>query len=444
VNHVNSHAHQEVWAANDDIVAKVQWVSTLDQATTPICRGRDGETYPVNSGPRPPAHIGCRSTTVPVLKPWDELGLKDPGPRTRASLDGGAPGDMNYQDWLKRMDGKRPGFVRHILGAKRYALWKKGGLSVKQFVNLRTGQEYNLAYLKKAHPEAWKKAFPVGNVKRPPVPKFKGASRPVVTNPKAEMAAWVAQQKKLKAAQKSGAVPKVFNTTEAGITHDRMLGLLEKVPGAVAGARLVRDFISRFQTGSVFGLQSHLTPAGLRKRAAAGNAYLRSLGKPPIEHPSNYTLADLGEWDANVLGWTGRVWNTVMVKIPQDFTNFSKVKPEGLAEVVDGAIKLADIGKKQWSFSKIAQLATTTGDESPKLLTWLHEMGHQVHYRAGRPQFSGYKQATLTRYGAYTHMEFAAEHFVAWVLNRAALQKARPEIVKWLDDMVAKALKPEN
>lgn len=41
------------------------WVSVLDDATTNICRSRNGIVYRYGVGPMPPAHINCRSSTVP-------------------------------------------------------------------------------------------------------------------------------------------------------------------------------------------------------------------------------------------------------------------------------------------------------------------------------------------------------------------------------------------
>lgn len=42
-----------------------EWVSVLDDATTDICRSRDGNIYPYGKGPIPPAHVRCRSIIVP-------------------------------------------------------------------------------------------------------------------------------------------------------------------------------------------------------------------------------------------------------------------------------------------------------------------------------------------------------------------------------------------
>lgn len=49
-----------------ELYSEDQWVSILDNVTTPICRERDGNIYPSHEGPYPPAHWNCRSKRVPL------------------------------------------------------------------------------------------------------------------------------------------------------------------------------------------------------------------------------------------------------------------------------------------------------------------------------------------------------------------------------------------
>ncbi len=44
------------------------WLSVIDSATTVVCQSRNRKVYRIGFGPRPPAHIGCRSTTAPVRR----------------------------------------------------------------------------------------------------------------------------------------------------------------------------------------------------------------------------------------------------------------------------------------------------------------------------------------------------------------------------------------
>lgn len=69
VQHAAVQSREEVWRNNSDIVKEVEWVSTLDGRTSAICRSLDGQKFPIDSGPRPPAHPGaCKKGTMISLK----------------------------------------------------------------------------------------------------------------------------------------------------------------------------------------------------------------------------------------------------------------------------------------------------------------------------------------------------------------------------------------
>lgn len=46
---------------------RYRWVSVIDNVTTEICKGRNNRVFKYGEGPLPPAHIKCRSKTVPVV-----------------------------------------------------------------------------------------------------------------------------------------------------------------------------------------------------------------------------------------------------------------------------------------------------------------------------------------------------------------------------------------
>lgn len=156
VNHTANTARTELYSQNDDVIKGIQWVSTLDNRTTLICASRDGMVFPVDSGPRPPAHINCRSSTAPVLKSWKEMGinLSEAPEGTRASMDGQVAASTTYNDWLK---GKDAAFQDDILGPTKGKLFRDGGLTLDRFVD-RNGAEYTLDELKKRESDAFAKA----------------------------------------------------------------------------------------------------------------------------------------------------------------------------------------------------------------------------------------------------------------------------------------------
>lgn len=84
---VSANARGLLFAENQDIVKGVIWVSKLDSHTTPICIELDNKIFPLDAGPRPPAHYNCRSTIAPVMKSFEEIfGDKKAAPTKKAKM----------------------------------------------------------------------------------------------------------------------------------------------------------------------------------------------------------------------------------------------------------------------------------------------------------------------------------------------------------------------
>ena len=112
VNQVRTMANQSVYAANQDITKKYEYVATLDARTTALCGSLDGKKFRYGEGPEPPQHFNCRSTTVPII---DDEDLRRRFPDTRPSEVGRVPQDLSYPDWLKR----NPNMQTQALGNKK-------------------------------------------------------------------------------------------------------------------------------------------------------------------------------------------------------------------------------------------------------------------------------------------------------------------------------------
>lgn len=164
VSSVANSAREATWKANDDLVKGVQWVSTLDDRTTPQCQVRDGLEYTLDYEPRghsvpwgdgPGAlHWNCRSTSVPVLATWKELGIdaREVTGEQRAALDGMVPSTQNFGEWLGHMrDQGRLGLVEEVLGKKRAAAFMAGEIKFKDLFN-EAGDFLTLDKLKLADP----------------------------------------------------------------------------------------------------------------------------------------------------------------------------------------------------------------------------------------------------------------------------------------------------
>jgi SPP1 gp7 family putative phage head morphogenesis protein len=148
VNHTSNETAQAVYESNTDVVKGVMWVSVLDNRTTIICQSRDGKIYPVNSGPRPPAHVNCRSIVVPILKSWEEMGIsaKEITDAQRASLTGQVPAKMTYPEWLRA----NPQYAEEVLGKVRADAFLAGKVEISQFVN-NQGRVLTLEELRDRH-----------------------------------------------------------------------------------------------------------------------------------------------------------------------------------------------------------------------------------------------------------------------------------------------------
>ncbi len=154
VNHVTNQARTELFKENSDIIEGMKWISTLDSRTSWTCAGLDGKVFPIDKGPRPPAHPNCRSTMTAVLKDADALGLNDLPEGKRASVDGQVPASTTYSEWLKR----QPTSVqKEVLGATRMKLFNEGNLDISRFVGADL-QPLNLDQLRALEQKAFKRA----------------------------------------------------------------------------------------------------------------------------------------------------------------------------------------------------------------------------------------------------------------------------------------------
>jgi len=195
-NHAGNSAREALFAENSDIIKSERWVSTLDGRTSAFCRAQDGKEYPVGVGPRPPAHFNCRSIMVAVIEGVGDFGerpfvrsAETPQDRNAGFLDearreagsswadmspnerrraiaavrrrwnqenvGRVPASTTYQDWLSKQPAS---FQDDVLGAKRGALFRRGGLRLDQFV-VPSGKTLTLEQLRQRYPSAWSRAF---------------------------------------------------------------------------------------------------------------------------------------------------------------------------------------------------------------------------------------------------------------------------------------------
>ncbi len=132
-------------------------------------------------------------------------------------------------------------------------------------------------------------------------------------------------------------------------------------------------------------------------------------------------------------GFTSKSYDNVNIKAASSI-QLSKVNVNELRQ----AVALADIqaSKQQaiFSLSSVVRNTSESGNHGGTVVTWLHEIGHQLHFKAGSPAVP--VSAELTRYSGKNKFEWHAEHFAAWVLNRNALAEFNSEIAEYFDKLV--------
>lgn len=159
VQHVANSVRQAVFDANDDVVSGVRWVATLDSRTCIQCASLDLVEFPNGSGPRPPAHIFCRCTMVPVFKGALAM-LNKGGKRPSVGPDGAklVSANTGYYGWLTTQPQK---FQDFAIGPSRAALLRNGGLTSSRFAQMQLDKRFtplSLEEMKKIEPTAFEDA----------------------------------------------------------------------------------------------------------------------------------------------------------------------------------------------------------------------------------------------------------------------------------------------
>lgn len=145
VGHFAAVARQIMAEDNAAFVKGEQWLSTLDNHTSPMCIIRDRLFYvrkkggqmvpykhvvPWGAGPGR-LHFCCRSTSTMVTKSLDEMGINPStvSSATRASMNGQVPASTDFAQWIM----KQPiGIQEDAFGVRRAELIRSGQLKVPQ------------------------------------------------------------------------------------------------------------------------------------------------------------------------------------------------------------------------------------------------------------------------------------------------------------------------
>jgi len=120
VTHVAARAVQAAGMANPTIFDRMIWQAILDSRTSAICLDLHGDIFPIDRGPRPPAHPFCRS----------QMGLV---------AIGDDPVETTGDEWLAAQSTE---MQDSILGPGRARIFRSGKVPFHRFV---TGEQRTLS-----------------------------------------------------------------------------------------------------------------------------------------------------------------------------------------------------------------------------------------------------------------------------------------------------------
>jgi hypothetical protein len=120
VVHVSAWVRDQFFRLNPQVLDLEQFLAVLDSQTTPLCRGLNGNRYPIGTGPMPPLHMGCRSTRYAVL------------PR---DVGGPVPEPEVYDSWIRKQSRA---VQVELMGATRAQRMRAGTFDPGRFTDYGT------------------------------------------------------------------------------------------------------------------------------------------------------------------------------------------------------------------------------------------------------------------------------------------------------------------
>ena len=232
-------------------------------------------------------------------------------------------------------------------------------------------------------------------------------------------------------------VPSAYSTNK-NVTIHGLNKVISELSQAQPQMRQVTDFITTYGMKTLFLKPTEMV-RGSKKAKELAEDITRYLNVPISKANGHWPVPSNTARRAN--GYTALAWKHVVVKAKTG-VNLNKIADiTDLTNAVEAAILALQAGKRQWSLSHIVRHYTDSGDHGGAIITWLHEMGHQVQFQAMRMDIPtpGLNES-ITTYSMQDTMEWHAEHFAAWALNRAMLETHYPAIVAYFDELMGELL----
>ncbi|MCK8043932.1 phage minor head protein [Shewanella sp. 1CM18E] len=231
-------------------------------------------------------------------------------------------------------------------------------------------------------------------------------------------------------------VPDSFSTVK-GVTNaslNQALNVIKQTSSAEQ-VDLLGKFMQQYKIKSLFLKQAEM---------GASNAGAKAIEQSVAEYLKNDHFRTRRLYTTNgyrrAWGFTSSSYDNVNVKVASTI-RLDKMVVNELRQGVKLAAMFNAEQKTVFSMSALIRSQSVSAHHGGTLVTWLHEVGHQLHFKAGSPPRPMAKH--LTRYSNSNYYEWHAEHFTAWVLNRNALAEFSPEIAEYFDKLIVGVLAKE-
>ena len=508
VNQVQNQASQSVYAANSKVAPRYEYVATLDSKTSNICMRLDGRKFTYNKGPTPPQHFNCRSTTVPVVD-YEGLskrkgfeGLTEPPVGkvvSRPSATGRVPQGTQYGDWLLQQDKKLQ--VKTLGTEKKVNIFKKlakkegsGHAAIRKMIR-NDGTELPLDRLEKiyAKPSVAKKiAAPVAKatkIKTSPTMSTEGVDTWLTKNKFGNIQEFT--EDSLDSMENLGGL------TQRNIRKMRLFmkkgNIVNQYNMKYEKTKNFTDLRQRFLTGDNLKAFEKSNETVIKRFKAIDNIPSKDLSSNTRDWKSIWNGNQyrdghnkLFERNINLLKQDRMLDTSFQKKIVNNLfgnasgnTNGYTIMNSGMVHtrLRDGAKKINNIAARNikasaantlennFKFSKFKGTAYERYRQGIKegvseiwsnshpmdasidwFSTFVHEMGHQVHYQAGAGnlgrQFLKMKGMTYpTEYSRKNALEQFAESFTQYIFNPEGLQERAPRLYNWVDKTIDEAIK---
>lgn len=217
-----------------------------------------------------------------------------------------------------------------------------------------------------------------------------------------------------------------------GVTAQVLEAKLAELAGP-RGAQVV-DFLARRELKTACLTLAETLPGARAQRAIQDQvrAFLR-----PGPGAVDYVLPEKAP-----AGYTHPAWRHVVLRAPTT-AQLADAQVEDLREAVQDLFRRWRQAQTLTGTAHRRALGWLVGESltgaANLLVTWLHEVAHQVHYAAGTPPRPP-GLPSLTLYGRQSAEEWHVEHWLAWFIDPAGLRAWDARVADYIEQLMARAL----